>query len=35
MRNAETIRLIYPQWQGGNITSLIPELKLLSTENSK
>ena len=27
MSNAETIRLIYPQWQGGNITSLIPELK--------
>lgn len=23
----ETIRLIYPQWQGGNITGLIPELR--------
>lgn len=24
---SSTIRLIYPQWQGGNITSLIPDLK--------
>ena len=27
MNNQETIRLIYPQWQGGNITRLLPELK--------
>ncbi len=26
MNNTKTIRLIYPQWQGGNITRLIPEL---------
>ena len=27
MNQQETIRLIYPQWQGGNIAALLPELK--------
>ena len=26
MSNLKTIRLVYPQWQGGNITRLIPDL---------
>lgn len=26
MESSKTIRLIYPQWQGGNIMSLVPEL---------
>ena len=26
MENTSTIRLIYPQWQGGNVASILPEL---------
>lgn len=26
MSKLKTIRLIYPQWQGGNVTALLPEL---------
>ena len=26
MNKSETIRLIYPQWQGGNVAGLLPEL---------
>ena len=26
-KSSETIRLIYPQWQGANISKLVPELK--------
>lgn len=33
MKNANTMRLIYPQWQGGNISGLLPELN--SDDSSK
>ena len=25
--NTSTIRLIYPQWQGGNVAAMVPEVK--------
>ena len=26
--NTSTIRLVYPQWQGGNVAAMVPEVEL-------